>query len=233
MRLFHARFGLGDRLDTEEAVLASFGRDSGPGERAGRLLIATQVAEQSLDVDFDLLISDLAPMDRLIQRAGRLHRHVRDARGTRLAAAGAQDQAQAELWVLGCWSEAPGADWFTQAFPRAGKVYPDHGQLWRTARWLQQGRMAMPDDARRWIESVFADDGDLPPGLEKNVTQAQGQDFAARAQAGFASVKLRNGYRREGLEWAPTAPRHRASVKTRSMSCWRVGSENALHPGVR
>ena len=87
-------------------------------------------------------------------------------------------------------------------FPRAGKVYPDHGQLWRTARWLQQGRMVMPDDARRWIESVFADDGDLPSGLEKNVTQAQGQDFAARAQAGFGSVKLHKGYQRDGLEWA-------------------------------
>ncbi len=51
--LFHARFALGDRLDIEETVLATFGPSSGPAQRAGRLLIATQVAEQSLDVDFD------------------------------------------------------------------------------------------------------------------------------------------------------------------------------------
>ncbi|MDD0811731.1 CRISPR-associated helicase Cas3' [Curvibacter sp. RS43] len=204
MTLFHARFCLGDRLDTEEEVLASFGRDSGTNQRAGRLLIATQVAEQSLDVDFDLLVTDLAPMDRIIQRAGRLHRHVRDAQGARLTTAGAQDQrGAAQLWVLGpAWSDAPEAGWFTEAFPRAGKVYPDHGQLWRTARWLRQGQMVMPDDARRWIESVFADDGDLPAGLEKNVSQAQGQGFAARSQAGFSSVKLNRGYQRDGLEWA-------------------------------
>ncbi|OGB03221.1 MAG: CRISPR-associated helicase Cas3', partial [Burkholderiales bacterium RIFCSPHIGHO2_12_FULL_69_20] len=66
--LFHARFALRDRLDMEEQVLARFGKDSSADQRAGRLLIATQVVEQSLDVDFDLLVSDLAPIDRLIQR---------------------------------------------------------------------------------------------------------------------------------------------------------------------
>jgi len=80
LRLFHARFALGDRLDIEDAVLTAFGKTSTESVRNGKVLIATQVVEQSLDLDFDLLISDLAPMDLLIQRAGRLHRHARERR---------------------------------------------------------------------------------------------------------------------------------------------------------
>jgi len=90
--LFHARFALRDRLDMEERVLASFGKASTPTQRAGRLLIATQVVEQSLDVDFDLLVTDLAPIDRVIQRAGRLRRHRRTADGTPQCDPAAADQ---------------------------------------------------------------------------------------------------------------------------------------------
>ena len=60
--LFHARFALGDRLVLEDEVKRLFGPDSGPEQRNGKLLIATQVVEQSLDLDFDYLLTDLAPM---------------------------------------------------------------------------------------------------------------------------------------------------------------------------
>src|SRR5205823_15051436 len=73
---FHARFAQGDRLAIEYAVLARFGRAAAARDRAGHVLVATQVVEQSLDVDFDLIVSDLAPVDLLIQRAGRLWRHI-------------------------------------------------------------------------------------------------------------------------------------------------------------
>jgi len=72
--LFHARFRGCDRSKIEEAVLADFGKTARPG---GRVLIATQVVEQSLDLDFDELHTDLAPIDLIFQRAGRLHRHER------------------------------------------------------------------------------------------------------------------------------------------------------------
>ncbi len=74
--LFHARFTLRDRLDKEAQVLGTFGENSTQHDRQGRLMIATQVAEQSLDVDFDVLITDLAPIDRVLQRAGRVLPHV-------------------------------------------------------------------------------------------------------------------------------------------------------------
>jgi len=78
--LFHARFALVDRLEKEKQVVRTFGKNSNSDQRAGRILVATQVVEQSLDLDFDALVTDLAPIDLLIQRAGRLWRHQRKER---------------------------------------------------------------------------------------------------------------------------------------------------------
>ena len=75
--LFHARFAIGDRLAIERRVLERFGVAS--KNRSG-VLVATQVIEQSLDLDFDVMVTDLAPIDLLIQRAGRLWRHMRSDR---------------------------------------------------------------------------------------------------------------------------------------------------------
>ena len=72
--LFHARFPYSWRKETEDKVLEKFGRSGNRPQKA--IVIATQVIEQSLDLDFDFLISDLAPIDLIIQRAGRLHRHM-------------------------------------------------------------------------------------------------------------------------------------------------------------
>src|SRR5690606_20820134 len=122
--LFHARFGLADRLAKEDLVLTHFGSDSTAEQRQGRLVIATQVVEQSLDVDFDLLVSDLAPIDRLIQRAGRLRRHPRDPLGNRLLTAGVSDQrCKAVMQVFGPdWSDEPASDWYKSHFQKAGAV---------------------------------------------------------------------------------------------------------------
>ena len=73
--LLHARFAAPQRAELETRILSLLGRD---GQRPERLiLVGTQVLEQSLDIDFDLLISDLCPVDLLLQRVGRLHRHER------------------------------------------------------------------------------------------------------------------------------------------------------------
>jgi CRISPR-associated endonuclease/helicase Cas3 len=72
--LFHARFTAEDRDIVTKKVQHFFGKD-----RTNRpdkfVLVATQVVEQSLDVDFDFMISELAPIDLLLQRSGRMHRH--------------------------------------------------------------------------------------------------------------------------------------------------------------
>ncbi|WP_460034971.1 CRISPR-associated helicase Cas3' [Methylothermus subterraneus] len=73
----HGRFAREDRERLDAAVTAQLGKGSPAG---ARLLIGTQTLEQSLDIDADWLVTDLAPMDVLIQRLGRLHRHLRDER---------------------------------------------------------------------------------------------------------------------------------------------------------
>ncbi|MFC3996813.1 CRISPR-associated helicase Cas3' [Nocardiopsis sediminis] len=78
----HARFLDLDRSDNDAQLLAEFGPPGNAADRDGmrpdkRIVVASQVVEQSLDVDFDLLVSDLAPVDLLLQRMGRLHRHQR------------------------------------------------------------------------------------------------------------------------------------------------------------
>ena len=202
--LFHARFCLQDRLRTEGDVLEYFGKNSTPEQRAGRLVIATQVAEQSLDADWDLVVTDLAPIDRVIQRAGRLQRHPRDASGRRLAEPQAHDQrGQPCLWVFGpAWSDDPPANWFKAAFPKSSSVYPHHGQLWLSARLLRRGQFAMPDDGRELIEGVFGDKANIPEGLQGKTNKAEGDDWADISIAQQNVVKLVNGYVRGGvIDW--------------------------------
>ena len=66
-----------DRQEIEDRVLSIYGKGNTESVRPARILIATQVVEQSLDLDFDLMISEYAPIDLILQRAGRLHRHQR------------------------------------------------------------------------------------------------------------------------------------------------------------
>ena len=73
VHLLHSRFIDTDRIKKEEELLKKIGKNA---ERPKRfIVVGTQVIEQSLDIDFDLMISDLCPVDLLIQRIGRLHRH--------------------------------------------------------------------------------------------------------------------------------------------------------------
>ncbi|MHC1771732.1 MAG: CRISPR-associated helicase Cas3' [Flexilinea sp.] len=74
--LFHAMTPFCWRESTEKFVLSEYGRLNEVALQPRRgIVVATQVIEQSLDLDFDLLVSDLSPIDLLIQRVGRLHRH--------------------------------------------------------------------------------------------------------------------------------------------------------------
>ena len=78
--LHHSRFAAEDRVRLDDAVECVLGKNRTPG---GVVVIGTQTLEQSLDIDADLLISDICPVDVLLQRIGRLHRHERTDRPPR------------------------------------------------------------------------------------------------------------------------------------------------------
>ena len=215
LHLFHSRYALTDRLRIEQEMLARFGKDSTPEQRQGQVLIATQVVEQSLDLDFDRMISDLAPIDLLIQRAGRLHRHQRGERG---------------MPVLDVFTpepiEEPQADWYKALFPKAHHVYPDTLVLWRTARLLaEKGGWKMPNDARDLLEPVYDDEGPVPAGLIDVKTDVDGETHAERDAGRFASLQLDAGYRRNQRwdEEARVATRLGDESRTIYLARWQDG----------
>jgi CRISPR-associated endonuclease/helicase Cas3 len=195
--LFHARFALGDRLTIEDEVNRRFGLDSKKKNRKGKLLIGTQVVEQSLDLDFDFMVTDLAPIDLIIQRAGRLQRH---------------DRGQRIPPVLGVFMPEPiqdaNRDWFKGFFPKAVKVYDHHGQLWLTAKWLTEHKaFAMPRDARIMIESVYAETSQeiISKDLLVMENRADGDDRADMSLGDLNSLKLDEGYRSTMNQWQDDA----------------------------
>lgn len=145
--LFHARFPFVWRRALEERVLGKFRRD---GDRPGRaVVVATQVIEQSLDLDFDLMISDLAPADLLIQRAGRLWRHkgrVRPPRMTQPVLAIAQPELDDSGWP---------------SFGPDVYVYARHTleRTWLTLRGVDV--LSLPLETSDLIEAVYGT-GSLP-----------------------------------------------------------------------
>ena len=197
--IFHARFALADRLAIEHDVMSWFGKWSTPVNRLvnghGRVLIATQVVEQSLDLDFDVLITDLAPVDLVIQRAGRLWRHKK--RPGR--------KGQPELLVVSPESTTNADEnWFRGTFPRAAHVYPDHARLWLTARMLEDaGGIASPGGLRHLIEAVYGPSADerVPDALQGSYWDAEGRAGAERGVANSNVLDIHTGYLRDGGAW--------------------------------
>jgi CRISPR-associated endonuclease/helicase Cas3 len=186
--VFHARFAQCDRQKIEAEVMELFGPQATPEHRRGRLVIATQVIEQSLDLDFDQLASDLAPIDLLLQRAGRMRRHAWRKRP--------EGAGEAMLILAPPPAEDAGADWLHPHLTGTGAVYRNHGVLWRTARELERrGRLTVPDDVRELVETVFAsDEQDCPEGLIAAMQAAEGEHQASAQIAQNQMLKLNNRY---------------------------------------
>ena len=168
--LAHARFTAADRRVRDRLLIERFGPD-GTGTRPSRhVVVATQVAEQSLDIDFDLLISDLAPVDLLLQRLGRVHRHSRrrppHLQVPRLIVAGHSGlrPARPPAVPAGC-----------------GQVY-GRWLLWRTAAALLGcEELDLPADIPRLVDAVYGDEQIGPPQWQDAVRQERDVHLAKLA----------------------------------------------------
>ena len=170
LMLFHARFPANERSAHEQAVLAVFGKHAARPSHA--LLVATQVVEQSLDIDFDFLISDLAPVDLLLQRAGRLHRHERQRPPT---------HQQARLTVAGLLPER-----LPELKQTAWGVIYDPYILCRTWAFAsRESEWRLPQDIDRLVQTVYGDD-ELPENLD-----AEALAFIEVAAYGIHRAKLK------------------------------------------
>ena len=195
--LFHARFMVEDRNRIEQDCLRRFGRDGDPQARRGRILVASQVIEQSLDIDFDAIITDLAPVDLLIQRAGRLWRHQRDDRPL----------TEPVLHVVAP-DAGPDADekWLDGVVPEAGWIY-NRASLWLSAkavfdagridtRTLEADAAADPAHVRALVNHVYGPEARdwLPQSLHADFNKATGQDSAERSVAAQGLLEFNRPY---------------------------------------
>ena len=153
--LVHARMPHGERSRREEALRDRFGKKRTPGVPG--LFVATQVAEQSLDVDVDVMLSDLAPIDLLLQRAGRLHRHQQRHRGQR-----PRGHATARLHVMMPGAppgRLPDLDHTPLGYDTVYARFP----MLRTWNELRNGATwNLPDAYRSAVEAVYGPD-EAPP----------------------------------------------------------------------
>jgi len=154
------------------------------------------VVEQSLDIDFDLMVTDLAPVDLVIQRAGRLWRHKRRDRpvaGPALLVVSPEPVAE------------PRRDWIMSPLPGTASVYRNHALLWRSARELfRRGALVTPDDMRPLIEAVSdRESGAVPLALAASDDDAYAKELGRIGVAAQNVLDLKQGYLRGHGLWEP------------------------------
>jgi len=172
--LFHARFPLAWREGIEQKVLDEFGpnkedkKQANPHRPSKAIVIASQVIEQSLDLDFDVMISDHAPVDLLLQRAGRLHRHS------------VNNTTRRNPYRLLIAEPTVNND--VPDFGRSNTfVYDEHVLLrsWLALQDISSKQIRLPSDLSNLIEQVY---GDAP--LPVSTTEFQAALMKAKREMG-------------------------------------------------
>lgn len=130
------------------------GKRSTPAQRDRLIVVGTQVLEQSLDIDFDYMITELCPMDLLLQRIGRLHRHPGRARP--------QPVQEARCAVL---------DTGTEEFDEGSAAIYGEWLLGRTRKLLPQ-EVQLPADIARLVQDTYGWEPDcLPADLQSTAAR--------------------------------------------------------------
>ena len=179
--LFHARFLFKDRNQREKQALADFGKegetikfDDGEEREVRRpprkVLVATQVIEQSLDLDFDLMVTDCAPVDLILQRSGRLHRHKRKRPA---------NLTEPTLWIRQPESVEGGVPKFDRG---TEAVYDAHVLLRSWLALEDKNEIGIPSEIESLIESVYSEQ-DCPASVADTLREHWEKTLALRIQA--------------------------------------------------
>ncbi|WP_406516344.1 CRISPR-associated helicase Cas3' [Streptomyces sp. NBC_00873] len=228
LRLLHGRLCTAHRAERTQECLRLMGPGAGDERPERMVVVATQLAEQSFDVDADLLMTDLAPMDLLLQRIGRLHRHA----GTRRPPA----HATPRVLVTGVAAAGGGRPRFLYASKRIYGQWP----LLRAAALVAEAAGPLPprdgDGDRRVGAGAWSVPADVP-GL---VARAYGEAEICPAQwdepAAFDSWRAQEEKRRAEAEgFLLTRPREWGVTTLEGLhyAASTAGSEEDLDAVVR
>lgn len=145
--LLHSRFTGADRQKIEDCWVTLFGKSGWKNRRLqGRILVGTQVLEQSLDIDADFLVTRFAPTDMLLQRLGRLWRHTETPRSP---------ESLCEAWILAP-DIAHAIESPSSAFGATAFVYAPYVLCRSLQVWQQLVQVFLPSDIRNLIEASYA-----------------------------------------------------------------------------
>jgi CRISPR-associated endonuclease/helicase Cas3 len=218
--LLHSRFPQALRERQEDEWMRRLGK--GDAHRPpGCVLVATQVVEQSVDIDADLLISELAPTDMLLQRLGRLWRHKR----TRKAA-----EAEFWLWVPELPQGANAAGLRAALGPSA-RVYAPYTLLRSYRVWQTRKAILLPGDIHPLLEETYQKLDGLPDGWreladELRADRATLENLAGSATRILATVPEEDNEQTAATRWSrmPTATLvlARAEPQRADSGLWRI-----------
>ncbi|WP_208881868.1 type I-E CRISPR-associated protein Cse1/CasA [Streptomyces armeniacus] len=168
----HSRFLAADRAANDTDLLRRFG--PGIDHRPHRhVVVSSQVVEQSLDLDFDLLVTDLAPVDLVLQRMGRLHRHSRRRPGA---------LSRALCLVTGVdWRSTP-----PQPVSGSQAVYPGRFTLLRSLAaldpYLNGELLRLPADISPLVQSAYGEENVGPEAWQEELHAARAEHVALLAR---------------------------------------------------
>lgn len=199
--LLHSKFTASDRMKKQNYIIENLGKTSGSKERNGVLVISTQVIEQSVDVDFDYMISDLAPIDSLIQRFGRVMRHKRNIHGD---ISEVEERGSVFCGILSpelVSSKLVTEDWYKEMFEKGSYVYSNVFHVYQTAKILYEKKhITTPQDCRFLIESVFGNNK-VPKNLIKSFEDNEIKGSVKNQIAKINQIDFDEGFCSDGQQW--------------------------------
>ena len=178
--LLHSRFPHWRREELEQTWMERFGKEG--TTRCGCILVSTQIVEQSVDLDADLLFTELAPTDMLLQRLGRLWRHYRGNRSvdTPRVFIVEEDKTLEEFRTMK-------AEVISKTLGGKAKVYAPFVLLRSLEVWKKVQTVAIPAQIRQLIEATYLERNDEPESWQELFLEGEAESIAYRQNALMSS----------------------------------------------